>query len=67
MGEVTRPAYSKEYEAGVIKSETGVIILQPLGADHATMHHIKAMNVPFHLGYGSLMCFNRLHSDIPKY
>ena len=31
------------YEAGVIKSETGVIFLQPLGADHATMSHMKGI------------------------
>ena len=24
------------------------------------------MQVPFHMGYGSLMCFNRLQSDGPK-
>ena len=51
------------YEAGVIKSETGVIFLQPLGTGHATIPHIKAMDVPFHLIYGSLICAKRLKSD----
>ena len=32
-----------KYEAGVIKSETGVIFLQPLGADYATMSHMKGI------------------------
>ena len=54
---------STEYEAGVIKSETGVIFLQPLGTGHATIPHIKAMDVPFHLIYSSLICAKRLQSD----
>ena len=54
------------YEAGVIKSETGVIFLQPLGTGHATIPHIKAMDVPFHMGYGGLICSMALQSDRPK-
>ena len=28
--------------------------------------HMEAMNVPFHMGYGSLICFKGLQSDRPK-
>ena len=31
------------YEGGAFKSETGAIFLQPLGADHATMPHMKGI------------------------
>ena len=30
------------------------------------MSHMKAMEVPFHLGYGNPMCSYRLQSDSPK-
>ena len=39
------------------------ISLQPLGVGHATIPHIKAMDVPFHLIYGSLICAKRFQSD----
>ena len=40
--------------------------MQPLVAGHATIPHLKAMDVPFHLVYGSLICFKGLQSDRPK-
>ena len=39
------------------------ISLQPLGAGHAIIPHIKAMDVPFHLIYGRLIYAKRLQSD----
>ena len=42
------------YEAWAILSETELVSLQPLGADHATLPHMIAMHVPSHLVYGSL-------------
>ena len=57
---------SPTYEAWAILSETELVSLQPLGADHATLPHMKAMHVPFHLVYGSLISFKGLQSDRPK-
>ena len=54
------------YEAWAILSETELVSLQPLRADHATLPRLKAMHVPFHLAYGSLLCFKGLQNDIPK-
>ena len=54
------------YEAWAILSETELVSLQPLGADHATLPHMKAMHVPFHLVYGSLISLKGLQSDRPK-
>ena len=42
------------------------VTLQPLVPDQAFMPHIKAMNVPFHLLYGSLICSKILKSDRQK-
>ena len=54
------------YEAWAILSETELVSLQPLGADHATLPYMKAMHVPFHLVYGSLISFKGFQSDRPK-
>ena len=43
------------------------VTLQPLGADNATLPHLKVMHIPFHLVYGSLIAFKGLHSDRPKW
>ena len=43
-----------------------LITLQPLVVDQALMPYMKAMHVPFHLLYGSLICYQRLQSDRPK-
>ena len=41
--------------------------MQPLVVDHATIPQMKAMDVPFHLVYGSLICVKGLQSDRSKY
>ena len=41
--------------------------MQPKGEDHAIIPHIKAMDVPFHMGYGGLICSKALLSDRPKW
>ena len=41
--------------------------MQPLVADQAYMPQMKAMYVPFHMGYGSLIYFKGLQNDRPKY
>ena len=48
------------YEAYNQKKFTHSIILQPPVADQAFMAHMKAMYVPFHMGYGSLISYQRL-------
>ena len=40
--------------------------MQPLVVDHATIPQMKAMDVPCHLVYGSLICVKGLQSDRPK-
>ena len=46
----------ERYEGGLSISFSAIISLQPLGVGHATIPHIKAIDVPFHLIYGSLIC-----------
>ena len=48
---------SFKYEAYNRKTFMNSITLQPLVADQAFMPHMKAMYVPFHMGYGSLICY----------
>ena len=43
------------------------VTLQPLVTDHANVPHMEAMDVPFHMGYGSLISFKGLQSDRPKW
>ena len=45
---------------------TTVVTLKPVVANQAFMPHMKAMDVPFHLIYDSLICFKGLQSDRPK-
>ena len=45
------------YEAEIVKRGMNSIALQPLVADQAFMSRMKAMYVPFHMGYGSLICY----------
>ena len=40
--------------------------MQPLGVDHATIPRMKAMYVPFHLVYSSLICAKGLQNNRPK-
>ena len=51
------------YEGYLTYKVTDAVTQQPLGAGHATIPHIKPMDVPFHMIYGSLMCAKRLQSD----
>ena len=39
------------------------VILQPIVVNQAFTPRMKAMYVPFHLGYVSLFCYKRLQSD----
>ena len=47
-------------------SFTRAISLHPLGAWQATIPHMKAKDVPFHMGYSGLICSKGLQSDGPK-
>ena len=40
--------------------------MQPVDGNQPSIPHMKALDVPFHLPYGSLICTKRLHSDRPK-
>ena len=51
------------YEGRFTGTDPHAISLQPLGIGHATIPHIKAMDVPFHLIYGSLICAKGLKND----
>ena len=42
------------------------IALQPMDGNQATLPHMKAMYVPFHLVYGCLISFKGLQSDRSK-
>ena len=55
-----------QYEGDVVKRFMNLVALQPLVVDEAFMPHMKAMDVPFHTMYGSLICFKGLQSDRPK-
>ena len=54
------------YEETLHKRFMNFLTLQPLVVDQALMPYMKAMHVPFHLLYGSLICYQRLQSDRPK-
>ena len=56
----------EEYVVEIVKRGMDSITVQPLVADEAFMPHMEAMYVPFHMGYGSLICCQRLQSDRPK-
>ena len=62
----TTRKFALVYEAYWEKTCTALISLHPHVVDHAYMPHLKAMYVPFHLLYGSLICYQRLQSDRPK-
>ena len=55
------------YEGTLHKRFMNFLTLQPLVVDQALMPYMKAMHVPFHLLYGSLICYQRLQSDRPKW
>ena len=54
------------YGGDVVKRFMNLVALQPLVVDEAFMPQMKAMDVPFHAIYGSLICFKGLQSDRPK-
>ena len=62
---LARPTHA-HYEGDVVKRFMNLVALQPLVVDEAFMPHMKAMDVPFHTMYGSLICFKGLQSDRPK-
>ena len=63
---VTPIGQQQTYEGDVVKRFMNLVALQPLVVDEAFMPHMKAMDVPFHTMYGSLICFKGLQSDRPK-
>ena len=56
----------KNYEGGSSISLSAVISMQPLGIEQANNPHMKAKDVPFHMGYGGLICSKALQNDRPK-
>ena len=42
---------------------TITVTMQPLAADHATIPHVIAMSLPFHVRYSSLVYYKKLQSD----
>ena len=54
------------YEGRFTRSDLYAISLQILGVEHATIPPIEAMDVPFHMGYGELICSKALQNDRPK-
>ena len=54
------------YEGWSKGSYSHAISVQPLGIEHATIPHMEAKDVPFHMGYGGLICSKGLLSDRPK-
>ena len=54
------------YEGDVFKRFMNFVAMQPLVVDEASMTHMKAIDVLFHLLYGGLTCYQRLQSDRPK-
>ena len=55
-----------EYEGRSKGSHSHAISVQPLGIEHTTIPHMEAKDVPFHMGYGGLICSKGLLSDRPK-
>ena len=43
--------------------KTSTVTLQPLVAEHATIPHVIAKDLPFHIRYSSLTCNKKLRSD----
>ena len=57
--------YSDDIRGVLGNTFMALISVQPQVVDHAYMPHMKAMYVPFHMGYSSLICYQRLQSDRP--
>ena len=43
--------------------KTNSVSLQPLVADHATIPHVIAMDLPIHIRYSSLIYYKKVQSD----
>ena len=57
---------SKIYEAENVKTGMNSVTLQPHFPDQVFMPHMKAMYVPFLMGYSGLICYKGLQSERPK-
>ena len=53
----------RTYEGSAIRSANWSLTLQPLVAGQAYVPHMKAIYLPFHMPYGSLVCPYRLQID----
>ena len=40
--------------------KTSTVTLKPFVVEHATIPHMIAMDLPFHIRYGSLICYKKL-------
>ena len=56
----------RTYEGGLCGSLNTFISLQILGVEQANNPHMKAMHLPFHMRYSSLIYAKGLHRDMPK-
>ena len=56
---LTQNVVKENYEGYLTYKVTDTVTQQPLVAGHDTTHHIKAIDVPFHLMYGSLISDKR--------
>ena len=54
------------YEGDVDMRFMSFVALQPLVEDEAFISHMKATDVPFHLLYVDLTCYQRPQSGRPK-
>ena len=55
-----------QYEGWSKGSHNHAISVQPPGIEQATIPDMRAKHVPFHMGYGGLICPKGLRSDGPK-
>ena len=55
------------YQARLDKRFMNFVTLQPLVIEQAFIPYMKAKYAPLHLLYGSLICYQRLQSDRPKW
>ena len=54
------------YEACVIRSANWSLTLQQKGLSNCTIPNLIELYVPFHMGYGSLICSKKLQNDRHK-
>ena len=63
---VTNAMLLNTYEGRPSVKFTTSVALQPFGTYHASISQMKDMDVPFHMGYGGLICSKALQNDRPK-